>query len=139
MKRVTWAITDKHLPVTTDLLPQPTSTTRIQATESENVSESAKDHTILGQDSATGSLSVVSIPGPAEQLQCSMPSSSTASTELEKSTACVQADIHPGLDHGFTKEPVAVATSSSLVLHSAFPSQSNVSIANNANLSLPVL
>lgn len=53
MKKVTWAIKDKPL---------------IQATESENVSNLAKDNVMLGQVSATGSLSAVSIPGPVEQL-----------------------------------------------------------------------
>ncbi|KAI5671544.1 hypothetical protein M9H77_11908 [Catharanthus roseus] len=71
----------------------------IQATESENVSNSAKDNVMLGQVSATGSLSAVSIPGPVEQLY--------TTTESEKGKTGAQANSHPVLDHGLIKDTIA--------------------------------
>lgn len=94
-KSVTWAPKDKLLPVTADVFPQTSSSTKNQTTlESiavlvDNASKSAKDQTMLGKTSTTDSLSAASIPGPTELLQSSMPISTIAISKSEKSMVVI--------------------------------------------------
>ncbi|KAI5676434.1 hypothetical protein M9H77_07384 [Catharanthus roseus] len=87
---------------------------------------------MLDQVSATGSFSPTSIPATNE-------SKKSTTTKSEKGTTDAQANVHPVLDHGLTKDTATVAASSSLGLHNELPIQSNVPIVNVVYLSLPVL